>query len=243
MNVLDVKGLATGYRGAPILWEVDLSVEPGELLAVLGPNGAGKTTLALAVSGVLPAWGGSIVFDGEDVTRATPERRARVGMIQVPQGRHVFPDLTVEENLLAARFAAGHRASKATESLVYELFEALVPLRRVAAGRLSGGEQQMVAVGRALFAEPRLLILDEPSLGLAPLLVQGLYRAIGRIKATGVSVLLIEQMVGAALGVADRVAVLEAGRIVDTGEVARFRDPAVLAHSYLGGSLSSHEQS
>jgi len=242
MTILAVQKLATGYHGVPILWEVDLSVDQGELLAVLGPNGAGKTTLALAVSGVLPAWSGSVTFDGEDMTRATPERRARAGMIQVPQGRHVFPDLTVEENLQTARFAAGRRRSPATEDLVYELFEPLVPLRKVAAGRLSGGEQQMVAVGRALYAEPRLLVLDEPSLGLAPLLVQGLYRAIERIKATGVSVLLIEQVVGAALGVADRVAVLEAGHIVDTGTVERFRDPAVLARSYLGGSLSAREQ-
>ncbi len=239
MTVLDVRNLSTGYGGARVLWEIDLQVGPGELLAVLGPNGAGKTTLALAVSGVLPAWSGSIAFSGTDVTRASPERRARMGIIQVPQGRHVFPDLSVEENLQVARFAAGRRASEATERLVSELFEPLAPLRHVPAGRLSGGEQQMVAVGRALYAEPRLLVLDEPSLGLAPLLVQGLYRAIQRIKGTGVSVLLIEQTVGAAIRVADRVAVLEAGHVVDGGPVERFRDPAVLAHSYLGGSLGA----
>jgi len=239
MTVLDVRKLSAGYGGARVLWEIDLQVGPGELLAVLGPNGAGKTTLALAVSGVLPAWSGSIAFSGTDVTRASPERRARMGIIQVPQGRHVFPDLSVEENLQVARFAAGRRASKTTERLVSELFEPLAPLRNVPAGRLSGGEQQMVAVGRALYAEPRLLVLDEPSLGLAPLLVQGLYRAIQRIKGTGVSVLLIEQTVGAAIRVADRVAVLEAGHVVDDGPVERFRDPAVLAHSYLGGSLGA----
>lgn len=241
MTLLSIRGLSTGYRGARVLWDVELDVAAGELLCVLGPNGAGKTTLALAISGALPAWSGTIAFDGVDITRATPERRARMGIIQVPQGRHLFPDLTVDENLKVARFAAGRRAARATEDLVFELFEPLVPLRRVPAGRLSGGEQQMVAVGRALYAEPRLLVLDEPSLGLAPLLVLGLYRAIRRIKETGVSVLLIEQVVGAALGVADRVAVLEAGRVVDGGPVDRFRDPAVLAHSYLGGSLGVAE--
>ncbi|MCC6617794.1 MAG: ABC transporter ATP-binding protein [Chloroflexi bacterium] len=235
MSLLSAEGISTGYGGMRVLWEVDLAVEPGELLCVLGPNGAGKTSLAMCISGVLPAWSGSLAFDGLDVTRANPERRAGLGIIQVLQGRRVFPDLSVDENLRVARFAARTRASAATEQFVFELFEPLTRLRGVPAGRLSGGEQQMVAIARALFAEPRLLILDEPSLGLAPLLVQGLYRAIRRIKETGVSVLLIEQVVGAALEVADRVAVLEAGRIVDGGPVEKFRDSAVLAHGYLGG--------
>jgi branched-chain amino acid transport system ATP-binding protein len=237
MSVLRLEAVSTGYKGSRVLWAIDLAVEAGELLCVLGPNGAGKTSLAMCISGVLPLWTGSLQFEGTDISRAAPEHRARMGIIQVPQGRRVFPDLTVEENFRVARIAAGRRASAETERLVFELFQPLVPLRSVPAGRLSGGEQQMVALGRALYAEPRLLILDEPSLGLAPLLVQGLYRAIHRIKETGVSVLLIEQVVAAALGVADRVAVLETGGIVDAGPVERFRDPSVLAHSYLGGSL------
>lgn len=241
MSVLSVRGLSTGYAGTRVLWDLDLDVDSGELLCVLGPNGAGKTTLANAVSGVIGVWRGSLLFGGTTITHASPEHRARMGIIQVPQGRRVFADLTVDENLSVARFAAGTRASSRTRKLVFDLFPALTPLRNVAAGRLSGGEQQMVAVGRALFAEPRLLILDEPSLGLAPRLVQGLYRAIRRIRQEGVSVLLVEQMVGAALEVADRLLVLESGRVVDSGPVERFRDSTVLARSYLGGGLGGSD--
>ena len=232
--LLSVSNVSTGYGSVRALWDIDLEVKRGEVTCVLGPNGAGKTTLCLAITGALECWDGQIVFDGSDVTEQSPELRARSGIGHVPQGRRVFPDLTVKENLEVARFAAGSRASEETASFVHELFPKLRELNKATAGRLSGGEQQMLAVGRALMTEPHLLVLDEPSLGLAPLLVDNLYEAISRIRDRGVSILLVEQVVNAALGVADQVAVLESGRTVDSGPVESF-DEAAIARAYMGG--------
>lgn len=233
-TLLSGSHLSSGYGSVRAMWDVDLEVKRGEVTCVLGPNGAGKTTLCLAVAGALRCWEGQIHLGGEDVTNQTPEARARSGIGHVPQGRRVFPDLTVDENLEVARFAAGGRASVETEWFVYELFPKLTELKKATAGRLSGGEQQMLAVGRALMTEPQLLVLDEPSLGLAPLLVNNLYSAIARIRDRGVSILLVEQAVSAALGVADQVTILESGRTVDSGPVASF-DEAAIARAYMGG--------
>jgi branched-chain amino acid transport system ATP-binding protein len=236
MALLAVESLSTGYGRTKVLWDVSLSLRPSSVMCVLGANGAGKTTLARTLAGLVPAWEGRIMFDGARIDRMTPEARARAGVVLVPQGRRVFPELTVDENLAVARFAARGRGRPDMLNKVRELFPALGALSKRRAGSLSGGEQQMLATGRALMAEPRLLILDEPSLGLAPVVVQTLYDAIRRIAEHDVAILLIEQLVGEALAVAQDVAVLEAGRIVVTGDAERFRDQSVLAETYLGGS-------
>lgn len=232
--LLKVEDVATGYGSVQALWDFSIDIRHGEVYCVLGPNGAGKTTMGLVVTGALPCWSGAIRFDGNDITGRSPETRARAGIAHVPQGRRVFPELTVDENLQVARFAAGKRASEETEEFVHDLFPKLGHLSKSSAGRLSGGEQQMLAVGRALMTEPRLLVLDEPSLGLAPLLVDGLYEAIVRIRTRGVSILLIEQVVKAALGVADRVMILESGRPKAAGPVNEFNEEDI-AEVYMGG--------
>lgn len=232
--LLKVEDVATGYGSVQALWGFSIDIRHGEVCCVLGPNGAGKTTMGLVVTGALPCWAGAIRFDGDDITGKSPEARARSGIAHVPQGRRVFPELTVQENLQVARFAAGKRTSDKTEEFVDDLFPQLGHLSKAPAGRLSGGEQQMLAVGRALMTEPRLLVLDEPSLGLAPLLVDSLYEAIVRIRTRGVSILLIEQVVKAALGVADQVAILESGRLKAAGPVEEF-DEEDIAEAYMGG--------
>lgn len=237
--LLQLEGIGAGYGPIQVLWELDLVVGAGEVCCVLGPNGAGKSTLAQVVAGTLNARGGTITLDGTDVTNLKPEGRARSGIAHVPQGRRVFPELTTQENLEVARFAARDRASHATAAFVDELFPKLARLSGISAGRLSGGEQQMLAVARALMTEPRVLILDEPSLGLAPRLVADLYQAIERIRDRGVAIILIEQVVQAALGVSDTVLILESGRSRASGPVAEFNHE-IIARAYLGSGYA-HE--
>ena len=234
--LLDVDSLAVAYGTRRIIWDVSIGVQAGEISVLLGPNGAGKTTLATAIAGSLPVLAGDIRLDGESLLGVDPEGRARRGLIHVPQGRRVFADLTVTENLLVARFAAGRRERPETREFVYELFPKLQEFGHRQAGSLSGGEQQMLAVGRALMAEPRVLVLDEPSLGLSPVMVETLYRAIASVRDRGIGLLLIEQMVGAALSVADRVTVLENGRVATSGDAESFRSSSELLTAYLGGS-------
>lgn len=236
MALLELKSLQVGYGNSQVLWGVDLQVGQGEVVALLGPNGAGKTTVASVISGSLKTWSGTITFAGVDMTTAMPEQRARTGISLVPQGRRVFPDLTVDENIRVAHNAARGREADETREFIAELFPKLSVLARRAAGSLSGGEQQMLAVARALAAEPQLIVFDEPSLGLAPVVVQDMYRALHRIRERGISSLLIEQMVGPALDVADRVVVLEAGLITARGTPAEFRNNHELAARYLGST-------
>ncbi len=233
--VFEVDSLAVSYGTRRIIWDFSISVRASEISVLLGPNGAGKTTLATAIAGALPVVGGDIRLDGESILGMDPEGRAKRGLIHVPQGRRVFADLTVTENLLVARFAAGRRARPETLEFVYALFPKLNDLGHRQAGSLSGGEQQMLAVGRALMAEPRVLVLDEPSLGLSPVMVESLYRAIVSVRDRGIGLLLIEQMVGAALSVANDVTVLENGRIAASGGVDEFRSSKELLKAYLGG--------
>jgi branched-chain amino acid transport system ATP-binding protein len=235
--LLELRNVETGYGGVKVLWGANLEVPVGQVCCVLGPNGAGKTTMAQLIAGILPSWGGKVHFDGADITQASPESRARSGIAHVPQGRRVFPELTVTENLQVARFAARGRIDPETESFIHELFPKLSQLAKAQAGRLSGGEQQMLAVARALMTEPRLLILDEPSLGLAPVLVDSLYETISQIRSHGVSILLIEQVVQAAMGVADSIVILESGRTKASGPVEDFKDQSIIARAYLGESL------
>jgi len=236
--LLEVEGLAVAYGDAPALWDVSLALGPGELVAVVGPNGAGKTTLVNAIARLLPARGGRLRLDGEDVTRAAPQEMCRRGVALVPEGRRLFASMTVEENLELGCYRAAARAGRA-EALarVYALFPILRERRRQLAGALSGGEQQMLALGRALMARPRLLLVDEPSLGLAPAVVDRVFEVLREVHRSGVAVLLIEQNVARALALAQRAYVLEGGRVVAAGPPEALRARGELRSAYLGEAL------
>lgn len=232
--ILQIDGVSGGYNQGDVIQNLNLEIGPGELLAVLGPNGAGKTTIARLVSGQISPRAGRVLFDGEEVTKSPSDRRARDGIAHVPQGRRVFPDLTVTENLQVAQFAAGRRAQPESLDFVYELFPKLDAIGKRKGGVLSGGEQQMLAVGRAILCEPRLILLDEPSLGLAPLIVAQMYEAFIKIRDRGVTMFLAEQTVSQVMRVSDRIAILEAGRVVGMGTPAEFENDDFIASSYLG---------
>lgn len=237
MSTLEIDALECGYSEVQVLWGVSLDVGRGEVVALLGANGVGKTTLARALSGTISAWSGRVTFNGQDITKQKAALRAKAGLIQVPQGRRVFPDLTVKENLEVGLHAVRDKSVWGRQrGLVIDIFPKLAELQNRLAGSLSGGEQQMLAVGRALMANPQLIVFDEPSLGLSPVMVQALYGSIERICELGVSVLLIEQLVGPALAVANRVAVLEAGRIAAFSTPDAFQSSGELARRYLGAS-------
>jgi branched-chain amino acid transport system ATP-binding protein len=228
-----VEELHAGYGAIRVLRGVDVMLRPGGLTCLLGPNGAGKTTLAKSIAGTLKVQRGTIRLNGRAVTSWSPERRARHGIVLVPQGRYVFANLTVEENIQVARFAARRRRTEASR-FAQELFPKLAQLKDRKAGVLSGGEQQMLAIARALAAEPEVLVLDEPSLGCAPVIVEAMYEAIHAMRQLDMAMLLIEQAAEHALSVADDVLVLRGGEIVDRGTAAEFRDAGRLSAHYLG---------
>jgi len=229
--MLEVRNLGSRYGRIPALADVALDVHAGELVAIVGANGAGKTTLMRTLSGVQPMSAGTLRFDGQDIGAETPRRRVQRGIIQVPEGRQVFGDLNVEDNLLLGAFARGKAA---TIDTIWDLFPVLRDKRAEPAGTLSGGQQQMLAIGRALMADPRLLLLDEPSMGLAPRLVAEIFGHIRALKTRGTTILLVDQNARAALAVADRGYVMETGRIVAEGRAADLlRDPQV-QQAYLG---------
>ena len=232
--LLIIRGLTSHYGRIQALSGIDLTVAEGELLALVGGNGAGKTTLLRTISGVQPASTGTVRYAGEDITHAAPNLRVRKGIAQVPEGRQVFGPLSVEDNLLLGGYTRPKAEAAPDMDKVYALFPALAQRRRDPAGTLSGGQQQMLAIGRALMARPRLLLLDEPSMGLAPLLVAEIFRAIVALKAAGTTIFLVEQNAQAALAIADRGYVLETGRIVlqDTGAALLENDKVRAA--YLG---------
>jgi branched-chain amino acid transport system ATP-binding protein len=232
--LLNVQGLKSGYGVVEVLRGVDLQVMPGELVALLGSNGAGKTTLNLTLSGLVAARGGQVGFDGQDITGLHSRQVVKHGLIQVPEGRKVFPNLSVHENLELGAFTRGRERKLQNLDKVYATFPRLKERVAQLAGTLSGGEQQMLAIGRGLMAEPRLLILDEPSLGLSPLLVEELFGLISQLRSSGLAILLVEQNVGQSLDIADRAYVMENGQIRFSGTSAELLASDALRQAYLG---------
>jgi branched-chain amino acid transport system ATP-binding protein len=233
-TVLAISGLHAGYGATEILRGIDLKVNDGEIVAVLGSNGAGKSTLNRALSGVLRPWRGTIRFDGAQIERARPSAIVAHGLIHVPEGRRIFPNMSVRENLDLGCFARARARREQNRARVFGIFPRLAERQSQSAGTLSGGEQQMLAIGRGLMAEPKLLILDEPSLGLSPLLVEELFALIKSINAQGIALLLVEQNVVQSLEVAQRAYVLDNGTIVLQGSAADVRNDPNLKRAYLG---------
>jgi branched-chain amino acid transport system ATP-binding protein len=233
--LLEVDGLEVAYGDVQVIWGISFTVAPGEIVTLIGPNGAGKTTTLRALSGLLSPKAGNIRFRGEDLSGRPAHEVVRRGVIQIPEGRKLWPRMTVEENLLLGAFAPRARGL-AHEQLdrVYALFPLLKKRRRQLAGTMSGGEQQMCAIGRGLMSEPELLMFDEPSLGLAPLLVDELFAKITDIARQNVTILLVEQKVAHVLEIADRGYILETGRTVLSGTGKELRESEYVQRSYLG---------
>ena len=242
-NVLEVKDLSVAYGKVEAVSKVSLNVGEGKIVTVIGPNGAGKTTTLSAIMGVLPSHG-QVSFDGSIEAVSEVERMVVRGMNLVPEKRELFGSMSIEDNLLLGafqRYRMGHRDQAQTMEEIYDLFPRLKERRHQAAGTMSGGERQMLAVGRALMAKPKLLMLDEPSLGLAPLIVREIFRIVAELRRRGVSILLVEQNARAALQVADYGYVLENGQIKLHGEALALRDDPRVIESYLG-LASKHQE-
>lgn len=236
-RVLEVRDLSVSYGKVEALHHVHIKVDPGQIVTVIGPNGAGKTTMLAAIIGLLPHSSGEITFFGETLQEIEVERMVARGMNLVPEKRELFGGMSVEDNLLLGAFmrhCLGHRDARETMEQVYQIFPRLKERHKQPAATLSGGERQMLAVGRALMAKPKLLLLDEPSLGLAPLIVREIFRVIADLKKSGVSMLLVEQNARAALQVADYAYVLETGEIALEGPAAELTDNPKVIESYLG---------
>jgi branched-chain amino acid transport system ATP-binding protein len=235
--MLEIEQLSSGYGKLRVLHDVSLSVAEREIVVILGANGAGKSTLLRTLSGLIAATNGSVRFHGEELLGEESYRLARAGVCHVPEGRGIFADQSVQDNLELGAFgwARGRRVRMAAEiERVYGLFPVLAERRHQRAGTLSGGQQQMVAIGRALMARPRIVLLDEPSLGLAPLVVRAIFETIRQLREAGLSILLVEQNARAALSLADRAYVLSAGRIVASGTAAELAADQQVQQSYLG---------
>ena len=232
--MLEVRALRAGYGAIEVLRGVDLAVGAGEIVALLGSNGAGKSTLNNNVCGLYRPLAGTIRFDGKEIADAPSMRIVEAGLIQVPEGRRVFPNLSVRENLELGSYRRGRSARAKNLDHVLSVFPRLKERLTQAAGTLSGGEQQMLAIGRGLMGEPKLLILDEPSLGLSPLLVEEMFALIGRLNRDGLAILLVEQNVVQSLAIAHRAYVLENGRIALSGKATDLAQDPKLRKSYLG---------
>lgn len=234
--MLEVVDLSAGYGEVPVLRQISFDVPDGSVTALIGPNGAGKTTTLRCLSGLLSPSHGRVVLAGRDITGMAAHEISELGLIQVPEGRRLFPAMTVRENLqVGGAMRRSRRTATAQIDKVLELFPVLADRASQVAGTLSGGEQQMVAIGRALMAEPRLLVLDEPSLGLAPLVIEEVFRTIQRLQAMGVTILLVEQAVRHALQLSDRAYVLEHGQVVLSGAGADLSVDDRIRRAYLGG--------
>ncbi len=232
--MLQLDGVRAGYDAKEVLFGVALSVGAGQVVSLLGRNGMGKTTTVHCIMGFCRARGGAIRFDGDDIAALAPHEIARRGIALVPEGRRVFPTLTVRENLVATSANRRKAPHPWSEAAIYELFPRLFERRRHFGNQLSGGEQQMLAIGRALMTNPRLLILDEATEGLAPLLRREIWRCIGRLKETGQSILLIDKDVGALADVSDRHYILEKGRVVWSGDSGALRGDSSVWRRHLG---------
>lgn len=232
---LELSGIQAGYGDFQALFGVGLRVEPGEAVGVVGPNGAGKTTLLRVISGLLRPKVGTLRYGDQDLTKVPAHLLPELGIAHVPENRRLFPHLTVEENLKVGAYAKSARAHFAERrDRVYDLFPRIAQRRHQLAGTMSGGEQQMCAIGRALMCAPKLLLLDEPSAGLAPLVVQQVFDLVRRIRQEGLTVLIVEQNVAQVLRVVDRAYVLETGRVAAEGKSAELAADPVLRRSYLG---------
>ncbi len=233
--MLSVEGLQVRYGDVPALFDIDLTVGDGEVVSVVGPNGAGKTTLLCTVSGLLRPTAGTVSLNGHDLTGARPDRMVAAGVGHVPEGRHLFGDMSVEENLLVGGISCTDRGERRRRlQQVFDRFPRLADRARQSARTLSGGEGQMLAIGRALMARPRLLMLDEPSQGLAPVVVDDLFALLDELSADGITILLVEQNVDWSLDLSDRAYVLETGRVLAAGPADELaRDPS-FADTYLG---------
>ncbi len=236
MSRLWVDHLVAGYEpGLPIVRGASIRVEPGEIVAVLGPNGAGKSTLIKAIAGLVPVASGEVLFGGQDIRSVPAHRLVRLGLAFVPQTENVFANLSVQDNLELAGFFLGRKRATRVRAML-DLFPDLARQRQLMAGRLSGGQRQMLAVARALLVEPAMIMLDEPSAGLSPKLVGEVFQKLAEVRASGVTILMVEQNVKAALALADRAYVLVEGREQVEGPAADLRDSPDLAQLYLGGS-------
>jgi branched-chain amino acid transport system ATP-binding protein len=238
MSGLAVSGLTGGYGSIQVLHEISLRVHPGEIVTIVGANGAGKTTLLKSIAGVLKPWRGRVTLDGEEIAGRPSYRVAHRGVVLVPEGRGIFGDQTVRDNLLlgtlARRDGKDPAAVERDLARALALFPALRDRLDGLAGGLSGGQQQMLALARGMMASPKILLLDEPSLGLSPILVRQIFAAIGRLRTEGLTVLLVEQMAGQALALADRAYVLERGRITLEGAAGQVRENPSVMQAYLG---------
>jgi branched-chain amino acid transport system ATP-binding protein len=234
MRMLEIKNLHAGYGQMKVLQGVDLDIQAGEIVALLGSNGAGKSTLNNNISGIYTPTSGSILFEGEDIVGMRSEHVVQKGIIHVPEGRRIFPNISVRENLELGSYLRGRQNRAANLDWVVGVFPRLQERFSQLAGTLSGGEQQMLAIGRGMMAEPRLMILDEPSLGLSPLLVEEMFALIQDLNKTGLSFFLVEQNVMQSLEIADRAYVIENGKIVLSGEATSLLDDPDLKKSYLG---------
>jgi branched-chain amino acid transport system ATP-binding protein len=235
MTLLDIVGLRAGYGDVPVLRGIDLSIAAGSVTALIGANGAGKTTLLRAISGIIPSDAGTIHYDGQDIVGMPPHDIVRAGLVQVPEGRRLFPEMSVLENLLVGSSSPVARPKRDENlAMVLELFPKVSERQFQLAGTLSGGEQQMVAIARALMASPRLLLLDETSLGLAPIVVDEIFVAVRRLAAQGLTILVVEQNTALALEVADHGYVLEQGHFAIQGAASSLMADPRVKQAYLG---------
>lgn len=233
-SALRVDRLSAGYGDTQVLWDVSLQIEPGEIVAIIGSNGAGKSTLLGAISGLVKTWSGSVAYGDHDITGRPPDHVVSAGVVQVPQGRRLFGSMTVEENLLMGAYLRNDNEVKSDLERLQTLLPRLRERFGFLAGHLSGGEQQQVAIARALMARPKLLLIDEMSLGLAPVLVEQLLEILTTIHATGVAIVMVEQDVQTALEFAQRAYVLETGRVTLAGPSNELLDDARVQKAYLG---------
>jgi branched-chain amino acid transport system ATP-binding protein len=233
--MLELENVSSGYGKVQILWNVSCRIEEKEIVSIVGPNGAGKTTLVKTIMGLLPAKSGAIRFKGESIQQLPPYEIVKKGLVMIPEGREIFPRMTVEENLLLGAYAVKDKKTvQDTKEKVYDIFPVLKKKEKSQAQTLSGGEQQMLVICRSLMSNPSLLILDEPSLGLAPIIVEKVLDTVAKINEDGVTILLVEQDIQSSLGIADRGYVLEEGKIIIEGKGRELLSNSHIKEVYLG---------